>query len=527
MPSLAFPRPLKAGTYLLVVFGLALSYLLLVKLIYRIPLQAVMVWPVWPPAGYTQGLMLWLGGRIWPGISLGALLVSLTSPDQSFWFDGLFSVINNTLQPLLGLWLLQRTGFDKSLGELKTIGTFVVLGAMVPAALSATLGVGYCCMMANMPWSAFESAWFSWWIGNVTGVLFIVPIMLTWQQGLRRFQTFYFPPFILLWLGLLLLLSWFIFVSAIRMEIAPYPLEYLLFPFIIWGALRIGQAGAAAATAIVTSIATWGIIQDRGPFIATVQEASQAVLPLQAYMCILAFTGLILAAVMAEREKARAALLEEKEKSELLLLNILPQPIATRLKQAQTTIADHFAEVTVLFADIVDFTYLSAQLTPQELVALLNEVFSRFDELADWHQLEKIKTIGDAYMAVSGLPDFRADHAAAIANFALDMQIAVEEISQRAHRPFNLRIGINTGPVVAGVIGTKKFIYDLWGDTVNTASRMESFGEPGQIQVSESTYQALKETHQFELRGDIQVKGKGVLRTYWLRGSSHSLLKSK
>jgi class 3 adenylate cyclase/integral membrane sensor domain MASE1 len=532
MPPQASVRSLKLDTYWLAVATIALGYLLLVKLSFSIPTMASeggrrVPLPVWPPAGYLQGLALMLGGRFWPGFTLGDLLVTLVTPDKNFWFEGVFSALNNTLQPLLGLWLLQRSRFDRSLEGLSEVGAFVALGAVVPATFSATFGVTYCCMFADMSWMDFGALWFRWWISNVTGVIFLVPLMLTWRQGIRRFKTFYFPPFILLWLGLLVLLSWFILSDPMRMDWAPYPLEYVLFPLIIWGALRLGPAGAAIATALVTSIATWGITQGQGPFIAGISDPRLAVLALQAYICVLAFTGLILSAITAEREKARAALLEEKEKSEQLLLNILPHPIATRLKEDQTTIADHFAEVTVLFADIVNFSKLSAQLSPQDLVALLNEVFSRFDELADQHQLEKIKTIGDAYMAVGGLPHYRADHAAAIADFALDLQATVAEFSRRTQRPFQLRIGINTGPVVAGVIGTKKFIYDLWGDTVNTASRMESFGRAEHIQVTETTYQALKETYTFEARGEISIKGKGTLRTYWLKGKQRIPIESK
>ncbi|MBE9130020.1 CHASE domain-containing protein, partial [Coleofasciculus sp. LEGE 07081] len=199
----------------------------------------------------------------------------------------------------------------------------------------------------------------------------------------------------------------------------------------------------------------------------------------------------------------------EREKSELLLLNILPKPIADRLKQKTETIADSFTEVTVLFADIVGFTQLSERLSPTELVKLLNEIFSAFDQLTETYNLEKIKTIGDAYMVVGGLPAQRCDHAEAIANMALDMQREVARFSAEQGEAFSIRIGINTGPVVAGVIGTKKFIYDLWGDAVNTASRMESHGIPGCIQVTASTYECLRDQYEFKERGTINVKGKG------------------
>ncbi len=209
-------------------------------------------------------------------------------------------------------------------------------------------------------------------------------------------------------------------------------------------------------------------------------------------------------------------LAEEQEKSERLLLNILPAPIAQRLKQGEKTIADSFSEVTVLFADLVGFTKLSANLSPAELVELLNMIFSRFDELAEKYGLEKIKTIGDAYMVVGGLPTPRKDHAEAIAEMALDMLNQVKEISVKQEKPLQIRIGINRGPVEAGVIGTKKFAYDLWGDTVNTAHRMESHGIPGVIQVTEDTYNCLANKYTFQERGMIEIKGKGMMRTYLL-----------
>jgi adenylate cyclase len=208
---------------------------------------------------------------------------------------------------------------------------------------------------------------------------------------------------------------------------------------------------------------------------------------------------------------------EEREKSERLLLNILPKPIAEQLKRQQGTVADLFAEVTVLFADIVDFTRVSAHISPTALVDLLNEIFSTFDHLAEVHALEKIKTIGDAYMVVGGLPTPRADHVEAVAEMALDMQKAIARFERGDNEFFCMRIGIHTGPVVAGVIGTKKFIYDLWGDTVNTASRMESMGVPGGIQVTEVIYNRLQDKYHFEERGLIYVKGKGEMPTYLLK----------
>jgi adenylate cyclase len=203
----------------------------------------------------------------------------------------------------------------------------------------------------------------------------------------------------------------------------------------------------------------------------------------------------------------------EHERSERLLLNVLPGPIAMRLKRGEGVIADRFPEATVLFADIVDFTPMSASRSPEDVVAVLDDVFSAFDRLADDRGLEKIKTIGDAYMVAGGIPLSREDHCEAVADMAIAMMRACD-----ARGAVRLRIGIDAGPVVAGVIGRRKFIYDLWGDTVNTASRMESHGVPGAIQVTARVRERLRGTYRFEPRGTVEVKGKGAMPTWLLEG---------
>lgn len=208
----------------------------------------------------------------------------------------------------------------------------------------------------------------------------------------------------------------------------------------------------------------------------------------------------------------------EQEQSERLLLNVLPAPIAQRLKQGEQVIVDSFSEVTVVFADIVGFTSLAAKSSPDEIVNLLNAVFSIFDGLTNKYQLEKIKTVGDAYMVAGGLPLPRAGHLESAANMALDIQKIFSEFKAASGEPVRVRIGIHTGPVVAGVIGMQKFIYDLWGDTVNVASRLESHGSPGQIQVSAEVYTRLQGRYLFEPRGITEIKGRGAMETYWLVG---------
>jgi class 3 adenylate cyclase len=211
-----------------------------------------------------------------------------------------------------------------------------------------------------------------------------------------------------------------------------------------------------------------------------------------------------------------------RRRSDDLLLTILPGAIAQQLKEHPGTIADGYNEVTVLFADIVDFTTMSATADPVDVVSKLNEIFSDFDRLAAKHGLEKIKTIGDAYMVAGGLPQPRADHCQAVVAFALDMLAAMEAHHSWDGRPMQLRVGVNTGPVVAGVIGQQKFIYDLWGDAVNVASRMESNGLASRVQVTQAVKDKLQGLYEFEPRGPIPIKGKGPMVTYIV--VSHQLM---
>jgi class 3 adenylate cyclase len=219
---------------------------------------------------------------------------------------------------------------------------------------------------------------------------------------------------------------------------------------------------------------------------------------------------------LIQLDQAYSMLNTERDRAERLLLNVLPEEVANRLKSGEATIADSFTEVTVLFADIVGFTSLAARVSPEQLVTMLNNVFSIFDQLAEKHGLEKVKTIGDAYMVVSGLNGLHPNRPEAAVAMALDMMTALQKLGQEIGIDLSVRIGMDTGPVVAGVIGTKKFIYDLWGDTVNTASRMESQGIPGRIQVTQRFYECLQGKFQFEKRGVINVKGKGDMMAYLL-----------
>jgi adenylate cyclase len=226
----------------------------------------------------------------------------------------------------------------------------------------------------------------------------------------------------------------------------------------------------------------------------------------------------LLAQFVRQREAALVALRSEQDRAESLLLNILPRSIADRLRADTATIADQFAAASILFADVVDFTPLSDMLQPADVVGLLDHLFTHFDLLAERYEVEKIKTIGDCYMVAAGVPAPRTDHARAMALMALDMREAMRSADGVGHLGLELRIGINSGPVVAGVIGRKRFLYDLWGDAVNMASRMESQGTPGQIQVTQATYELLRDEFELEPRGTVQIKGKGDVETWYLVG---------
>ena len=277
--------------------------------------------------------------------------------------------------------------------------------------------------------------------------------------------------------------------------------------------LRVSFAAMSALCVVFVSFAApVADVMDLPPaLLETLNVVSALIVMATLVFIVQLFTG--------DTVAAETKLAIEHARSERLLLNVLPKSISARLKDDDKAIADGFAEVTVLFADLVGFTELSQRLTPAALVDMLNHVFCAFDDLAVDLGLEKIKTIGDCYMAAAGLPEHRADHVEAGARMALGIREALARINQEAGYGLRLRIGLHTGPVIAGVIGKRKFIYDLWGDTVNTASRMESSGVEQEIQVTRQVYDKLVGKFELESRGIIKVKGKGELETYLLRGA--------
>ncbi len=402
-----------------------------------------------------------------------------------------------------GINLLERVGDDPDdTPQLRLQKRVLVAVSAVVAWIGALWGVLYMALdeplAASIPWI------YALGVGSSLGVFAVT----------RRYRVFRFTQLFLILLlpfMLQLVLGGFVNGSAIIIWSLLAPLGALamwgrpqaLYWFLAYIALVV------AAQLIQPSLATDNNLPDgviAAFFVANVLGASGV-----AFFSLHYFVG--------QKDLAFGMLEVEQEKSERLLLNVLPKEIAQVLKDNDQTIATRFPAITVLFADVVGFTPLSQDLSPEELVGVLNEVFSYFDSLVESLGLEKIRTIGDSYMVASGVPVPRDDHAHAAARMALDMMGYVSRSNGPASRPLVFRVGISSGPAVAGVIGKAKFQYDVWGDTVNTASRMESHGVPGRIQLSSTTYELVKDEFVCEPRGVVEVKGKGPMETWFLVGT--------
>ncbi len=314
--------------------------------------------------------------------------------------------------------------------------------------------------------------------------------------------------------------------QAVMMTLLPFLLQWTLGGYVASSAVSLWALVAAIGTlffftadeSIPWFVAFLGLTLMSGLLEPTLSRSPAAIPdPLRTAFFALNVAGVALTAYVLMQYAVRARD-EAFAKSERLLLNVLPKAIAERLKREPGVIAEAHADVTVLFADIVDFTPFTERTEPARVVGVLDEIFRAFDTLAERHGLEKIKTIGDAYMVAAGLPESRVDHAEAMAEMALDMQVEFGRLCESLGLELAIRIGMDSGPVIAGVIGRHKFTYDLWGDTVNTASRMESHGLAGRIQVSEETHRRLRDRYEFEERGEIELKGKGRRRAYLLVG---------
>ncbi len=349
------------------------------------------------------------------------------------------------------------------------------------------------------------------------GVSVLTLIGLFRTKRFRLYRDTQFAMMLVLPLALQLTLGGFVAGSAVVLWSFVTPVGALIFSGARWAVPWLA--------AFVALVALAGVVD---PHLHAKPLPTSVVLTLFVLnvVAVAAVTFAALLYFVGQRDRAMAALdlehrklADEQVKSERLLLNILPRPVAEQLKESSGVIAERFEDASVLFADIVGFTPLSEGMAPEDVVLLLDRLFSEFDALAERLGLEKIKTIGDAYMVAGGLPERREGHVEAIAEMALTMQALTRDLTppSTGAGPLVLRIGIDVGPVVAGVVGRRKFIYDLWGDTVNTASRMESQGLPGEIQVTARTMGRLRDRYALVPRGRVEVKGKGPMETFLLR----------
>lgn len=350
-----------------------------------------------------------------------------------------------------------------------------------------------------------------WWIGALNlvsaGILALTPLLYRYGEliaPLAFVGTAYLTTFIVCW------------VVGTNSGIQFYFLASASISVLILGIERIALASAVAGVgAALTIILEFTVPGDKLGQPAWLRDLAFVLVVVSACAMMVATVWYALREIARAEEAVEA----EYERSEALLTNILPAPVADRLKDPATGIvADSYPDASVLFADIAGFTLRASQTDPGELVEFLNGLYTDLDALVDRHGLEKIKTSGDSYMVVSGVPEPRADHLEALARLALDIAATVTGLHDPLGRPVSLRIGLAAGPVVAGVVGSRRFFYDVWGDAVNLASRMESTGQPDRIQVSQDVFERLSGEFEFTERGDVDVKGKGVMHTWFLVG---------
>lgn len=502
--------------------------------------------PVWPPSGWALAAVLLLGLRVAPGIWLGAVAVN----GVVFLSHGIdtstalvTSVVigaGNTAEALAGYFLLRKLMlpgvpagqyFQKVHHVLRFLLTALLM--CLAGAIMGTLTID---AAGVLPAGRFLAVWFTWWTGDVTGVMLFTPLLIAWSAGR-------WPPFVsrqklvegvLLFAGLTLV-SGAVFTNWLH----PPPLfarSFWVVPFLMWAAVHFKMRAVVAAVMLVALLALYGTVHGTGPF--ATDSRNDALLSVQAFIAVNGLMALLLHAALEEREQIadslreshrnlerlvadRTAVLDRQNvEIEHLIRNILPAEVAHELQTHGKAVPRSYDRVSVLFTDFQGFSTLAEKMTAEEVVEELSTCFRGFDQIIEKHRLEKIKTIGDSYMCAGGIPVADADHPFRIIAAGLEIVEFMKEHNRaraaRGAEPMEVRIGVHVGPVVAGVLGTRKYAYDVWGSTVNIASRMETNGSPGEVNISAATYELIREKYACRYRGKVYAKNVGEVDMYFV-----------
>lgn len=502
--------------------------------------------PVWPPSGWALTAVLLLGRRVVPGVLLGAVAVNLVV----FFSNGIETTTalslsaliaaGNTFEALVGHFLLRRlllpgVPAHQYFDHVPYVFRFLVT-ALVMCLFSSIPGALAVSAVGLLPPGQFLTVWFTWWTGDITGVLLLTPLLLAWATGPWK------PPGsdhkriegVLLFAGLIIASAPF-FNDWVDPPFL-FTRSFWMIPFLIWAAVRFQQRVVVAAVMLSALLALFGAVQGLGPYATA--PLNDALLATQAFVAVNSVMALLLHAALHERgliadslreshrnlERLvadRTAVLDQQNlEIEQLIRNILPAEVAKELQTQGKAVPRSYDLVSVLFTDFQGFSTLARNMTAEEVVEELSTCFRGFDGIIEKHRLEKIKTIGDSYMCAGGIPVADDSHPFRIIRAALEIvDYMKDHNAQRAaagHLPMEVRIGVHVGPVVAGVLGTRKYAYDIWGSTVNIASRMESNGAPGEVNISAATYELVKEKFACRYRGKVYAKNVGEVDMYFV-----------
>lgn len=476
--------------------ALAFIYFAGAKLGLSMAVVAPQVTTVWPPTGIALAAILLLGLRAWPGIALGAFLANVTANEPVATAAGIAA--GNTLEAVAGSWLLRRAGFEPSLKRLSDVLTLVWWGALVSTAVSATIGVSSLCLGGMQRWSAFGALWSTWWIGDVMGDLIVAPLLLVWASPPRSHWTTRGIAEAAGLVGGLVGLTLVVFAGELGTAVARYPLQYTVFPFIIWAGLRFGQRGTTTVAFVASALAIWSTFNGFGPFVMGTWHESRAML--QLFMAIAAVTGLLLCAAITERNAAR----------EIFGRYVSPA-VARHALECTIAFGGEVVRATAMFVDLRGFTALTQRLPASTVVELLNEYYALVERVCEWEGGVITQFLGDGAVVIFGGPlQPVLDHArrAVRAAVALERALAERNRSERTVERLIAGVGICTGEMIAGNLGSGgRVTYTIVGDAVNQAARLRDLG--ASILMTDSTRLALGDADGVPLRrcGPVALKG--------------------